>query len=497
MFARALLFSIGAWLALSLLADAQSATPAAAAPPTANAFKIQFDAKLEPKPYSGRVYVALTTKPGQEPRLQMGDWFGGNQVLAQDVEELAQGGTVTIDDSSLGFPHELADLGGGEYFVQAVARRSLDSPKPGEGAGDLYSKPVKIRFAPGDEKAGAIVLALTETVVETPFQESDRVKYFEMVSPSLSKFHGREMKLRAGVVLPAGPAGQGPQPTVYFITGFGGDHRNAQWLGRMIPAGSNVLLVVPDPTCALGHSVFADSANNGPWGQALVNELIPAVEKQFQGAQNPARRYVTGISSGGWSSLWLQITYPDVFNGCWSHCPDPVDLRDFQRIDLYAKNANLYRDEHGERRALARLGGDVRLWYDDFVRQETVMGPGGQIHSFEAVFSARDAEGNPELMFDRETGSVNPTVAKSWEKYDIRLVLERSWQTLGPKLAHKLHIYAGGVDTFYLEGAVKLLQQSLTALGSDAEVLIVPGMPHTIYQPGMDAMFKTIAAQHD
>jgi hypothetical protein len=168
-----------------------------------------------------------------------------------------------------------------------------------------------------------------------------------------------------------------------------------------------------------------------------------------------------------------------------------VDFRDFQRINLYA-GENFYRDEKGERRPLARQGDRVMLWYDDFVRQETVMGPGGQIHSFEAVFSPRGADGRPLPVFDRATGKADPEVAKAWEKYDIRLVIERNWETLGPKLKGKLHIYAGEVDTFYLEGAARLLGESLKKLGSDAEVQIVPGMPHTIHQPGVQEMFRTI-----
>jgi hypothetical protein len=169
-----------------------------------------------------------------------------------------------------------------------------------------------------------------------------------------------------------------------------------------------------------------------------------------------------------------------------------VDFRDFQRIDLYAPGANMYRDAKGERRPLARQGENVILYYDDFVRQEAVMGPGGQIHSFEAVFSPRGADGEPRPLFDRATGAVDLTTAKAWEKYDIRLVLERNWATLGPKLKGKLHIYSGEMDNFYLDGAARLLKESLAKLGSDAEVVMVPGMGHGIHKPGVAAMFQTI-----
>ncbi len=469
--------------------------------PKAGAFRIVLDPSVAPASYGGRIYIVLSRNDQKEPRTAMGEWFGGPQVLSVDVSGLKPGQSATIDAKAMGFPVAFEAIPPGVYTAQAVARNSPDSPNPGRGAGDFYSETIKVDFAPSPANAEVVELKLTKVVPEKPFVQTDRVKLFEMVSPSLSKFYGREVKLRAGVQLPLGwvddPAKR--YSSLYLITGFGGDHTTAASASRLFGKfGDNTLIIVPDPTCGLGHSVFADSANNGPRGQALIDELIPAVEKAFHGAQDSTHRFVTGVSSGGWGSLWLQITYPDSFNGAWSHCADPVDFRDFQRINLYEPGANMYKDAQGNRRPLARqtMPGQPDqpfLWYDDFVRQETVLGPGGQIHSFEAVFSARGADGKPVPLFDRQTGAVNPETAKSWEKYDIRLVLERNWTTLGPKLKGKLHIYAGERDTFYLEGASKLLFESLKGLGSDAEMLVVPGMAHTLYRKGMESMFRTIA----
>ncbi len=333
--------------------------------------------------------------------------------------------------------------------------------------------------------------------MERPFKETERAKLVEMVSPSLSRFHGREVRIRAGVVLPVGwkddPSVR--WPVVYDVPGFGGDHRFAIWFARGMPADhavNKVMLVIPDPNCYRGHSVFADSDNNGPWGKALVEELIPRIEAKFHGARSGKHRYVTGVSSGGWSALWLQITYPDSFNGCWAHAPDPVDFRDFQRIDLYKPGINMYTDETGGRRPIARRNEKVLLYYDDFVHLEDVVGPGGQIHSFEACFSPKGSDGNPRPLFDHKTGRVDTKVARTWERYDIRLALERNWPTLAPKLAGKLHIFAGGKDSFYLDGAVRLLKQSLEKLGSDAEVVISPKMGHGRYRAADDPMYRTI-----
>lgn len=490
------LFAAMVGLLSSVVWGQPSPTPVIQAAERANSFSVVLDAGAVSKPFTGRVYVVLL-QDSAEPRRRMGDWFGHTQVLAQDVKDVAPGSAISFVDTELAFPKTFAKAMNKEYRIQAVAKVNPDSPRPGDGEGDLYSDVVVGTFA-ADGKP--LELRLTHAVAPSAFQETERVKLFEMESPSLSAFYGRPFKMRAGVVLPKNYDPKAHYPAAYFITGFGGSHRSAFGLVQMLdnsPVAERCLLIVPDPTCGLGHSVFADSANNGPWGKALTAELIPAIEQQFHGpgpeSPRPAgsKRYVFGISSGGWSSLWLQVAYPDLFDGLWSHCPDPVDFRDFQQIDLYSKDANMYKDAKGERLPLARNNGNVSIWYDDFCRQERVLGPGGQIHSFEAVFSPRE-EGKPRPMFDRATGNVDPATAKAWEPFDIRLKLEREWPTLKDKLAGKLHIYAGQIDTFFLEGAVRLLKESLSKLGSDARVDIIDAMPHGIYPGGIKAMFERI-----
>ncbi|MFQ5734791.1 MAG: alpha/beta hydrolase-fold protein, partial [Planctomycetaceae bacterium] len=265
------------------------------------------------------------------------------------------------------------------------------------------------------------------------------------------------------------------------IPGFGGTHRvrtSGSPVREKNKGGVEFLRVQLDPSCPRGHHVFADSANNGPVGQALIAELIPEFQRRFRAIADPKARFLTGHSSGGWSSLWLQVAYPNRFAGTWSTAPDPVDFRDFQRINLYKPGENMYVDAAGRRRPLARIRGRVRLWYDGFSKMEWVVGYGGQLHSFEAAFSPRGDDGQPLLIWDRKTGKVNTKVARTWEKYDIRLILERNWKTLRPKLKGKLHVHMGDTDTFYLEGATIRLKESLAKLGSDAVVEIHKGKNH-------------------
>src|SRR6185437_6355610 len=330
---------------------------------------------------------------------------------------------------------------------------------------------------------GSITLKIDKVYKAKVFKETERVKLVDIESKLLTTFHGRSTHLRAGVVLPRSFAADPRKryPIIYEIPGFTGTHfgafaaatRNATDV-----AGVEMIYVVLDPNCRLGHHVFADSANNGPCGRALIEELIPYIEAKYRAIGTSQARFVTGHSSGGWSSLWLQITYPDHFNGVWSTSPDPVDFRDFQRIDLTKPDANMFVDARGEKRPIARKDGKPVLYYKPFSDMEEVMGHGGQLRSFEAVFSLRGPDGQPRKLWDRATGAINAEVAKSWDRYDIRLVLERNWKTLAPKLAGKLHVWTGSADTFYLEGAVMRLKESLAKLGSDAAVEIYPNRDH-------------------
>jgi hypothetical protein len=189
--------------------------------------------------------------------------------------------------------------------------------------------------------------------------------------------------------------------------------------------------------------------------------LISEFDRQYRRIARANGRFLKGHSSGDWSSLWLQVTYPEFFGGTWSTAPDPVDFRDFQLINLYRAKEHMYLDGEDHERPLARRRDRVVLTFRGFAEMERVLGYGGQLHSFEAAFSPRGPDGQPLPVWDRQSGRVNTNIALSWKKFDIRLILEENWSTLGPQLVDKMHVFAGGQDTFYLEGAARLLQQSL------------------------------------
>lgn len=442
-------------------------------------FAVTYDAAITDS-FSGRIYVILSTA-GHEPRFGP-SWSNTDPFFAIDVENWHPGAPLVFTDTALGYPGPASTVQQDTYSIQAVMRRSLDSPSVGNGPGTAYS--VVSRQEVQGTTSGEIRLHIDQVVPPRSYDdvENDYLRLVAIRSDLLSAFYGRDITMQAAVALPSGYFDDDARryPALYVIPGFGGNHvqatRRAQ---RMIgPDTDDVIIVGLNPTCRTGHHVFADSANNGPRGRALIEELIPYLEQEVHLVSAPTARFLSGPSSGGWSSLWLQVTYADFFGGVWSIVPDPVDFRDFQRINLYETGANMYIDDQGNRRPIARLGDQPVWWYDDVAKMEVVRGAGGQLYSFEAVFSPRGPDGKPMPLYDRETGAVNADIAQAWKKYDIGLVLKENWPTLESKLTGKLRIFAGEVDTFYLEGAVRLLKQTLDELGSDAVVEIRQGRNH-------------------
>ncbi len=465
---------------LGLLALGCLALSARAGEPRPLEFYLTFDKSVSAAPFTGRVYVLLSKK--EIKQLPAGpNWFKPEPFFALDVKDWKPGERLPFGGNAIGYPEPLAKLPKGDWWVTAVMDFDRGTRSFARGHGNGYSKPAVFRLDAAS--SGPVKLVIDQVFRAPPFKETERVKLVDIESKLLSAFHGRPVHLRAGVVLPKSFAAEKERryPVVYEIPGFGGTHfmahlaaaRKATEVG-----GVEMIHVMLDPDCPLGHHVFADSDNNGPCGKALIEELIPHIERTFRGLGTPAARFVTGHSSGGWSSLWLQVAYPDFFGGCWSTAPDPVDFRDFQKVNIYQPGVNIFTDAEGNPRPLGRKGGKVLFHYRPFSDMEAVMGRGGQLGSFEAVFSPKGPDGKPLRLWDRATGKIDPAVAKTWERYDIRLTLERNWKTLGPKLAGKIHVYMGEQDDFYLEGATLLLKQALARLGSDAVVELFPGRDH-------------------
>ncbi len=468
------------WLAIAF-SNLFPVTPTSAQ--SARTIQVTLSPQVAQHPVNGRLFVFFSQR-SQQP-MNGPSWFSPEPFFAMDVSQVGPGDTLTVDDSADCLADPLSRLPAGEYQVQALLDHDFYYSRPGAGPGNFHSQPVTVTIAENSDASSPIELLLDQVVAAPTYEDSEFVKFVEIESALLSEFHSRPVLERALVVLPPSYHTQPNRrfPVYVEVTGFGGTLNSLQrrWRKGLPASGENqteFIRVFLTGQCKWGHHVYANSATNGPRGDMLVRELIPEIDRQFRTIAEPTARFVGGHSSGGWSSLWLQVSYPDQFGGVWSTAPDPVDFRDWQGTNLYDASANVYFDAEGQQRPLARNGNQVLVTYKDFTRMDDVLGRGGQIRSFDAVFSPRDESGQPVQLWDRQTGEVSTAVLEHWKQYDISLLLQQNWQQLAPRLAGKLHVYMGDTDTFYLEGATILLGQRLRELGSDAVVEIFPDKNH-------------------
>ncbi|WP_099206299.1 alpha/beta hydrolase [Xanthomonas citri] len=443
-------------------------------------------------------------------------------VAARDVTALAPGGSVQIDLDNIAFPRGFSALPAGDYLFQAVLDPDGSYGYTGRDGGDLLSEVTAVTLAKG-KPLPALTLSKQVPVSDDPWQVSPRAPQAvrdavpeaklhsadaSMVSTSLSTFWGRPVSLRARVLTPPGynPKAATRYPTVYVTHGFGGNYNRfagsiaSTWSLMAAKQMPPMIWVFLDQSTPTGSHEFADSVNNGPWGTALTEELIPALERQYKMDGKASGRFLNGHSSGGWATLWLQTRYPKLFGGTWSTSPDSSDFRDFTGPDLYAPNANVYRRADGSQFPLIRDHGKVLADLETFAKLERVLGPyGGQLTSFEWVFSPRGADGRPLPMFDRDTGKVDPAVVAYWRThYDISARVAAQWPTLKPDLDGKIHLIVGTADTFYLDGAAHQFQAVLDGLGARSDFRYLEGRTHfDLYTEGddNDALMKKIAAE--
>jgi putative esterase len=448
------------------------------------------------------------------------------QVFGTDVDALAPGTPAVINSKILGYPAEsLNDIPAGDYWVQAVfniyetfhlgnGHTVKLPPDKGEGQhwqikpGNLYSKPVKIHLEPNtgqtvrisltekippvedDPKVVDSVLGWDASNDEHKIVDNKWLKHIRIQSELLTKFWGRPTYLGAAVLIPDGWA-EHPDARYPVIVEQDHFHRSLPGLlaFRTEPPSENlegselrqaksgyklyqdwtsgrvpriIVVTIQHATPYFDDSYAVNSANVGPYGDAITQELIPYIEKQFRGIGQGWARAVYGGSTGGWESLASQVFYPDFYNGAWVFCPDVVDFRDYMTMNLYEDKNAFWTDApfaHVPRPSVREPDGTILATMEQMNRYELVQGThsrsGEQLDTWQAVFSSVGDDGYPKPVFNKRTGEIDHDVAKYWKKhYDLSAIMQRDWKTLGPKLAGKLHFYVGEADTFYLDRAV-------------------------------------------
>jgi hypothetical protein len=490
----------------------------------------------------GHLVLAIAKNDKSEPRMQLSENYLSAQAFGVDVEGLAPGKPVIVDANSFGYPRRsLRDLEAGDYYVQAVfnvyelyrlasGKSVWLPPDKGEGQhwnqkpGNPYSKPVKVHLDP--KSTAAIKLTLDQVIA--PIEGTDQdpavmaarsaggkwLKYMRFRSEKLSLFWGRDTFLGAWILLPDGfdehpeakyplvvyqdhyHAGFGPVP---FVTSApdpkspsarrdeNGYRFFQDWTSGRLPRV--ILIYVQNANPYFDDSYVVDSANVGPYGSAINEELIPAIEQKYRGIGQGWARATFGGSTGGWEALATQVLYPDAYNGAYVACPDPIDFHAYQNIDLYSDaNAFVRKGDFAEVPIAGdrKPDGSVIATTGAEMAYEFMLGTHGrsaeQWNIWQAVYSPAGADGYPAPVIDPLSGAIDKNVVNYWhDHYDLAAILKRDWAVLGPKLEGKLHLAVGDGDTYFLNNAVHLLQSQLEETRnphSDATFQYGPGMPH-------------------
>jgi hypothetical protein len=501
--------------------------------------EISFTAAARAEAVTGRVYIAFsrTAPSGRQTPISQTDPTGV-PLFSVAVSNLAPGTVATIDSTAFGHPVEsLKNLPAGDYWAQAFVNVYTRFPRADghtvwlhmdqwEGQnwktspGNLYGDPVQIHFDP----ASTTPIRLTADKVNPPVQvpaDTDTVKRIKIQSQILSKWWGQPIYLGAVITLPkdydAHPSVK--YPIIYSQGHFslgqpGGGGGRAGGAGAQAPApdGAQPRVIwasLQHPSPYYDDSYGVNSANNGPFGDAIMQELLPAIETKFRVIREPWARILTGGSTGGWIALAHQIFYPDFYGGSFALCPDGVDFRYHQIVNIY-KDANAYWipgasdwvmvERPGERRP----DGNLLYMMKDENWHELAVGDhsrgGGQWDIWEATYGPAGADGYPQPIWDKKTGAIDKTVAEYWKQhYDLRYILETNWATLGPKLAHKINVYVGDADSYFLNMGVHMLNDFLTKADNPkwtGEVVFQPMAPHC-WGPPRAELFQKMIAQID
>ncbi len=433
-----------------------------------------------------RLLVVLTQSGEGEPRERLGRMGAeAPTVLGVDVAARSGAATVTLGEGAAVFPwRSLGELPAGQYSVQALLMTNRDLWLP-EAPGNWHSDPVTVEVDP--RRRGRIPLSLTRALSsEVMPVDREFVRYRRIRSEALSRFWGRDMWIRVGVVLPGSweEGGSRRYPLVLDIGGYGSRYDRAKgWLGNrggvreawLASDAPQLIWVTLDGAGPLGDPYQVDSENHGPYGTALMTEVLPALEHEFRAIGQPWARFTTGGSTGGWVSFALQCLYPEMLGGCWSGFPDPLDFRHFQLLDLYQDSGAFVNRAGFERPSARTLEGDVKFTMRHEVQYENVLGlgnvftrSGGQWGAWNATFGAQGSNGWPVPAWDPQNGRMDPGTAKGWERWDLRRMLERDWAVLGPKLQGKLRVWVGEADEYFLNHAVHRMDEMLARMDPPA-----------------------------
>jgi len=452
-------------------------------------FELSFSESVHNEAITGRVFVMITENEKREPRLQAGSWMRSVPFFGLDVHDLKPGDPVVIDETILGYPvKSLSDIPAGDYYVQALVNiytkferadghviwahmDQWEGQQFNRSPGNLHSEAQTVHLDPSEGYTIKLTMDQVIPPIEVP-EDTEWVKHIKFKSELLSEFWGHPIYIGATILL---PMGYDSHPDVYYPVlysqghfstrapyGFAGEKSGFYkiWTSEDFPR--MIVVTFQHPCPYFDDSYAVNSVNCGPYGDAIMQELIPKIEEQFRIIRKPYARVLSGGSTGGWETLALQIFHPDFFGGAWSFCPDPIDFNYYGLVNIY-KNETAFFIESGwmkPERPMMRDGhGQVLVTMREMSQMEAVLGTKGrsgqQLDIWQATYGPIGEDGYPKPLWDKLTGEIDREVALYMrDRFDLVYYLKQHWEEIGPKLEGKLHLICGDMDNYYLNEAV-------------------------------------------
>ncbi len=465
-------------------------------PDEGQGFKIRFSFtdEISKIPINGRIIVGF--QKDLKKSINNPDLFDPQPTFALDVHDWKPGESIVIDRSNaINWKGDLDSLNGW-YGVQAVLKMDKKSRPLSEVIFHAKKTAITIKNIVYIEK-GNMCRPLDMLFIFQPdppkFKETEFIKEACIKSELLTRFYGEKDSILAAVILPQSYFTEENRqyPTVYVFGGWGSSIFRGlnfqQTRYGMAGFGDEKVFIFVNHECRSGYHVFCSSETNGPREESFFQELIPYIEKEYRVYKNPQTRFLMGQSSGAWAGLWLLINYPDQFGGAYVASPDPVDFTEFIGTNIYEKNANMYVNLNGEPKRFKNFTINSKdsstrgLTIEDFVAIDRIAGWGEQMYSFDATFSKRGPDGEPQHLFDWYTGAVNPEVAASWKSHDLSKVISKLDRKKKQSLHAKIHIYVAEDDVFETNVPVKAFLKTLAPMGLAADIRLFPSGGHDVW----------------
>jgi hypothetical protein len=508
-------------------------------------FQVTVPASAHGQPITGRAFVIISRHESKDLLNDIGSWTKETPFFGTNVSALPPGQPAVINADTLGYPlASLKDIPPGDYYVQALVNvytefhradghtiwahmDQWEGQQFNKSPGNLYSDVQKVHL----DAAHGYQVQLEALHVIPPGQvppDTQWVKHIKLQSKLLSQFWGQPMYIGATVLLPKDydQHSDASYPVIYEQGHFGlepplfmqmkpppGESKRGRsryetfqaWSGANFPR--MIAVTFQHPTPYFDDSYAVNSANDGPYGDALMQELIPYIEEHFRIIRQPWARVLIGGSTGGWESLALQFYHPEFFGGTYTGFPDPIDFRHYQLVNIYRDPSAFevpgYEWVQRERPLMRTPEGQVIETMRQMSQLEEVLGTHGrsgqQLEAWEAVYGPVGLDGYPKPLWDKRTGKIDREVADYMRDhgYDLRVYADKNWARIGPQLTDKVFIWVGDMDSFYLNLAVYDMEDFFKA-HPEAHAHFEYGRPEKGHGwlPWKPAEFIKLMAQH-